>query len=174
MPRGWRPAIPRAARIARAWPALASTCLEPPLAARIGAHLGLGSTPTEGALVEALAALGATPADVVRTRIYVTDIRCWEEVGRAHGEVFGAIRPASAMVEVSGLVDPAMLVEIDHDGITGHGEASMPPYLGETLDSGIATLLAEESLMALKYLYNEQPEALAGFHLAQAAGVGLA
>jgi enamine deaminase RidA (YjgF/YER057c/UK114 family) len=61
----------------------------------------------------ALAQAGATVADVVRTRIYVTDISRWEEIGRAHGEVFGDVRPATAMVEVSGLIDPRMLVEIE-------------------------------------------------------------
>lgn len=67
----------------------------------------------------ALERAGAGMGDVVRTRIYVTDISRWEEVGRAHGEVFGEIRPASTMVEVSRLVDPEMLVEIDADAILG-------------------------------------------------------
>ena len=60
-----------------------------------------------------LEAAGATMADVVRTRIFVTDAERWEAVGRAHGEVFGEIRPATTLVEVSALVDPAMCVEIE-------------------------------------------------------------
>jgi enamine deaminase RidA (YjgF/YER057c/UK114 family) len=70
----------------------------------------------------ALERAGARLEDVVRTRVYVRDISQWEAVGRAHGEVFGAIQPASAMVEVSGLVDPAMLVEIEADAYITAGD----------------------------------------------------
>lgn len=63
----------------------------------------------------ALAEAGADLGDVVRTRIYVTDIGNWAEVARAHAEAFGDVRPATSMVEVSGLIDPAMLVEIEAD-----------------------------------------------------------
>jgi enamine deaminase RidA (YjgF/YER057c/UK114 family) len=61
----------------------------------------------------ALAALGSGLADVVQTRLYVTDIFRWDEYGRAHGEAFGEVRPATTMVEVAKLIDPAMLVEVE-------------------------------------------------------------
>lgn len=104
---------------------------------RVGPHVfvaGTTATASDGAIVgvgdpyaqavqvlanirAALERAGARVEHVVRTRIFVTNVAHWEEVGRAHGEVFGAIRPASTLVQVSALVDPAMLVEIEVDAV---------------------------------------------------------
>jgi len=89
-----------------------------------GTLVGLGdpAAQTRQALANIARALeqaGATLADVVRTRIFVTDISQWEAVGRVHGEVFVTIRPATSMVEVRALIDPAMLVEIEADAVIG-------------------------------------------------------
>ena len=67
----------------------------------------------------ALNEAGATFADVVRTRMFVTDIAQWEIIGRIHGEFFGSIRPASTMVEVAKLIDPQLLIEIEVDAFLG-------------------------------------------------------
>jgi enamine deaminase RidA (YjgF/YER057c/UK114 family) len=64
-------------------------------------------------VIAALATVGAKPEHVTRTRLFITDISRWKDLGRAHGEVFGDIRPVTAMYGISGLLDPRMLVEIE-------------------------------------------------------------
>lgn len=115
------------------WESIAGYCR----AVRIGSNIMVSGTAPVGAdgkvvgpgnaylqaqrcieiISDALAKAGAGLGDVVRTRMYVTDIGRWEEVARAHQEAFGAIAPATTMVEVSALIDPDMLVEIEADAV---------------------------------------------------------
>ncbi len=84
------------------------------------AHKGDAAAQTRQALAiirESLERAGFTLADVVRTRMFVTDISRWEEIGRAHGEVFGDVRPTTTMVQVVALIDPDMLVEIEAEAV---------------------------------------------------------
>ena len=83
-------------------------------------------------IASALERAGASIADVVRTRIYVTRISDWEEIGRAHGEVFGKIRPTTAMIEVSKLINPEMLVEIEAEAILTNEARSQPRETGRS------------------------------------------
>jgi enamine deaminase RidA (YjgF/YER057c/UK114 family) len=95
------------------------------------AHPGDAGSQTRQALAtiaESLERAGFTLADVVRTRMFVTDISRWEEFGRAHGEFFANVRPAATMVQVSALIDPDMLVEIEAEALIPEpaGDAGFP------------------------------------------------
>ncbi|MFH8492404.1 RidA family protein [Streptomyces longisporoflavus] len=83
-----------------------------------GADAGKQAAEVLDRISSALKDAGSDVADVVRTRVYLTDIKQFDEVAKAHADVFGDIRPASAFVEVSALANPALLVEIEADAIT--------------------------------------------------------
>ncbi|MBO9533091.1 MAG: hypothetical protein J7513_08985 [Solirubrobacteraceae bacterium] len=98
-------------------------------AVRVGQHVHVAGTTSPGEGLEAqtrgalaialgaLAELGGTPEDVVRTRLYLTDVTQWEAAARAHGEIFGEIRPATTLLEVSKLIDADLLVELEVEAI---------------------------------------------------------
>jgi enamine deaminase RidA (YjgF/YER057c/UK114 family) len=87
---------------------------------RYGADLRTQARRALEIIVTAIEALGGKAADVVRTRIYVTDIEHWREVGEVHREYFESIRPATTMVQVARLIDPQALVEIEADALIRH------------------------------------------------------
>ena len=79
----------------------------------------------------ALQDAGASLSHVVRTRMFITNMQFWEEVGRAHGELFGSIRPAATLVEVKRLIDPEMLVEIEADAYVPEAPVDLPGHKSE-------------------------------------------
>lgn len=108
-------------------------------AVRVGPHVVVSGTTAPGETITeqarealrrietALSTAGASLADVVRTRMFVTDISRWRELGAVHAEVFGDIRPATSMVEVSALISPDLLVEIEADAyVSGENDPSGP------------------------------------------------
>jgi enamine deaminase RidA (YjgF/YER057c/UK114 family) len=115
----WEPVVgySRAVRVGQ-WVSVAGTTAAAAGGGAVGGDdVGAQAREALRRVVAALEEVGAGPEHVVRTRIYVTDISRWEEVGRAHGEVFGEVRPATSMVEVSRLIDAALLVEIEADAV---------------------------------------------------------
>ena len=117
----WEPVIgySRAVRVG-SWVSVAGTTAAQPGGGAVGGDDIAEQTREAIRRIEAaLHQAGASLEHVVRTRMFVTDISRWEEIGRAHGEVFGDVRPATTMVQVASLIDPAMLVEIEADAVRG-------------------------------------------------------
>lgn len=115
----WEPVVgySRAVRVGQ-WVSVAGTTAAAEGGGAVGGQdIGEQTREALKRIEAALQQAGARLEDVVRTRMFVTDISRWEQVGRVHGEVFGSIRPATSMLEVSALIDPALLVEIEADAV---------------------------------------------------------
>ncbi len=115
----WEPVVgySRAVRVG-SWVAVAGTTAAKPEGGAIGGDDVADQTREAiRRIASALEQVGASLQQVVRTRIFVTDISRWEEVGRAHGEFFSDVLPAASMLEVSALIDPALLVEVEADAV---------------------------------------------------------
>ncbi|MEC3957660.1 RidA family protein [Nocardia sp. CDC153] len=115
----WEPIVgySRAVRVGQ-WVSVAGTTAAAPDGGAVGGDdIAEQTREALRRIAAALAEVGAGVENVVRTRIFVTDISRWEEVGKAHGEVFADIRPAASMIGVSQLIDPALLVEIEADAV---------------------------------------------------------
>ena len=107
----------RAVRVG-SWVAVAGTTAAQPGGGAVGGNdIAEQTREAIRRIAAALEQVGAGLEDVVRTRMFVTDISRWEEVGRAHGEFFGAIRPAASMLEVRALIAPELLVEVEADAV---------------------------------------------------------
>ncbi len=115
----WEPVVgySRAVRVGPFISVAGTTAAAPDGRAVGGSDIGEQTREALCRIQAALQQAGAELEHVVRTRMYVTDISRWQEVGQVHGEVFGQIRPATSMVEVSRLIEPALLVEIEADAI---------------------------------------------------------
>ncbi len=115
----WEPVVgySRAVRVG-SWVSVAGTTAAKPQGGAVGGDdVAEQTREAIRRIAAALEQVGASLQDVVRTRMFVTDISRWEEVGRAHGEFFADLRPAASMLEVSALIDPALLVEIEADAL---------------------------------------------------------
>jgi enamine deaminase RidA (YjgF/YER057c/UK114 family) len=115
----WEPVVgySRAVRVGRSVSVAGTTAAAEGGGAVGGDDIGEQTREALRRIAAALEQAGAGLQDVVRTRMFVTDISRWREVGQAHGEVFSLIRPATSMLQVSALIDPALLVEIEADAI---------------------------------------------------------
>ncbi len=115
----WEPVVgySRAVRVGPFVSVAGTTAVTPDGGAVGGSDIGEQTRESLRRIQSALQLAGAELEHVVRTRMYVTDISRWQQVGQAHGEVFGSIRPATSMIEVSRLIEPALLVEVEADAI---------------------------------------------------------